>query len=210
MNEKTPAPEAGAAAAEGVVKVLFPLPLPKPYDYRAPGPLAPGTFVEAPFGGRRALGVVWPGAPENVAPEKLKSISAVIDAPPLSAAMIDFLGWVAGYTMFPLGAVLRLTMRSGSMLRTPKGDAAFEPAGAPPARMTPPRRAVLDFLSARQTPASLAAITEATGAGAAPARLADTREDNIRALTVALGAGVSRKDASTRSSRPARRRSKSS
>ena len=166
MNEKTPAPEAGEAAAGEVVKVLFPLPLPKPYDYCAPRPIAPGTFVEAPFGGRRALGVVWPGSPENVAPAKLKSIVRVLDAPALSPAMIDFLSWVAGYTMFPLGAVLRLTMRSGSMLSSPKGEAAFEIAGAPPARMTPPRRAVLDYLGARRAPATFAAIAEATGAGA--------------------------------------------
>jgi primosomal protein N' (replication factor Y) len=51
------------------------------------------------------------------------------------------------------------------MLRAPKGEAAFEASGAPPSRMTPPRRAVLDFLSARRAPATLAAIAEATGAG---------------------------------------------
>ncbi len=154
------------ATAGARVKVLFPLPLPRPYDYRASAPLAPGTFVEAPFGGRRALGVVWPGEPDLVPEEKLKSIAGVVDAPPLSPEMIDFLGWVAGYTMFPLGAVLRLTMRSGDALFAPKGEAAFALDGAPPARMTPARRAVLDFLAGRDGAASLADITAATGAGA--------------------------------------------
>ena len=40
--------------------------------------------------------------------------------------------------------------------------------------------------------AFLAAAACATGAGAAPAQLADTREDNIRALTAALGEALGR------------------
>jgi primosomal protein N' (replication factor Y) (superfamily II helicase) len=166
LGEEKATPEIVTGAAGAIVKVLFPLPLPKAYDYRAPSPLPPGTFVEAPFGGRQALGVVWPGEPDAVAPDRLKTIAAVLDAPPLGAAMIDFLIWVAAYTMFPLGAVLRLTLRSGEALHTPRGEAAFEIAGADPARMTPARRAVLDYLRGRERPATMAEIAAETGAGA--------------------------------------------
>ncbi len=168
MNEDRPAKEAteDAASAGVIVKVLFPLPLPKPYDYRASAALPPGTFVEAPFGGRCVLGVVWPGEAEGVDPAKIKSIDRALETPPLSAAVIDFAGWVAAYTMFPLGAVLRLVMRSGDALYPPKGAAAFEATGAEPARLTPERRAVLDAIAARRGAMALGEIVAASSAGA--------------------------------------------
>lgn len=152
--------------ARAVVKVLFPLPLPKAYDYLAEAALAPGTFVEAPFGARTALGVVWPGAPDAVDPGKLKAIEKTLAAEPLAASVIDFVTWVSAYTMFPPGAVLRLVMRSGEALTPPKGVSAFSSTGQTPARMTPERGAVLDFLGASTRPVTLAEITAATGAGA--------------------------------------------
>jgi primosomal protein N' (replication factor Y) len=163
VNEETAAATIEAGAATARVKVLFAMPLGKPFDYRAPFPLPHGTYVEAPFAGRLVPGVVWPGAPDAVPPGKLKDIARVLDAPPLAGAMIDFLQWVAGYTMFPLGAVLRLTLRSGDALSAPKGVAAFSLAGPPAARMTPGRRAVIDYLAARGAPATFAEIAAATG-----------------------------------------------
>lgn len=172
MNADRPGDEATEDAAPTgsmagvIVKVLFPLPLPKPYDYRAPAPLPPGTFVEAPFGGRRVPGVVWPGEAEGVDDAKIKSILRVLEAPPLSAAVIDYVGWVAGYTMFSLGAVLRLVIRSGDVLYPPKGAAAYEFAGVAPARVTPERRAVLDAFAARSGAWTAPDLLEASGAGA--------------------------------------------
>ncbi|MFN0023499.1 MAG: primosomal protein N' [Parvularculaceae bacterium] len=156
------APGHGDETAGVIVKVLFPLPLPKAYDYRAPAPLAVGNFVEAPFGGRTAVGVVWPGAAEAVEPRKIKAIVAVLAAPPLGAAVIDFIGWVSAYTMFPLGAVLRLVMRSGEALYPPNAQAAFELGGAEPPRVTPSRRAVLGALAGRTAPMTLAGLVAAS------------------------------------------------
>ncbi|HBS36568.1 MAG TPA: primosomal protein N', partial [Parvularcula sp.] len=102
------------------------------YDYRAPAPLPPGTFVEAPFGGRIVLGVVWPGEADGLDAGRIRPINRALGAPPLGARVIDFVGWVAAYTMFPLGAVLRLVIRSGDALYPPKGVAAYEIAGAAP------------------------------------------------------------------------------
>lgn len=132
-------------AADGVarVKVLFPLPLAKAYDYLAPAGIAVGSWVEAPFGGREAVGVVWPGAPDAVAAGKLKSIVRVLPARPLAPAVIDFVDWVAGYTMFPLGAALRLVMRAGDALDPPAGVTAYLPTGRNPGRMTDVRAAAL-------------------------------------------------------------------
>ena len=44
------------------VRILLPLPVDGPFDYKAPDGMVldPGHFVEVPFGPRRVNGVVWP------------------------------------------------------------------------------------------------------------------------------------------------------
>ena len=156
----------GAPPAGVIVKVLFPLPLPKPFDYRAERSLPAGTFVEAPFGGRAVIGVIWPGGAEDFDGAKLKAVGRVIDAPPLSDAVIDFVAWVAAYSMAPPGAVLRLVMRSGDALSPPKGVAAFVATGSAPMRMTPERRAVMDAVGVQGGAMTLADLIAASGSGA--------------------------------------------
>ena len=133
----------GAAPALRRVKVLFPLPLAKAYDYLAPFEAPPGSWVEAPFGGKRVIGVVWPGAADEAPADKLKSLTRRLPALPLAPAVIEFLAFVAGYTMFPLGAALRLVMRSGEALDPPAGVAAYAPTGVLPPRLTDARKAAL-------------------------------------------------------------------
>ena len=125
--------------------MLFPLPLFKSYDYLAPPGILPepGSFVRAPFGPREVIGVVWPGEADNAPIEKLKEIAEIIDAPPLTPDLIDFVSWAAGYTMFPVGSVLRMVTRSGDFAYAPKMQTGFVLAGKEPARMTPQRKSVL-------------------------------------------------------------------
>ncbi len=140
-----------------VAKVLFPLPLDKPYDYLAPPEtsLAPGQWVRAPFGPRLVLGVVWSVANTNqetpdVDISKLKSIQEVLDAPPLSRVAMDFVPWVASYAMAPLGGVLRLVMRSGDALAPVRPVTVYQPNADfddKSVRLTPGRRQVLDAAS---------------------------------------------------------------
>lgn len=134
------------AGAETIrVKVLFPLPLFKPYDYLAPASLVrPGAFVVAPFGPREIKGVIWPGETGDTDPEKLKSIVSFCDAPPLTQAVIEFVDWTANYTMSPLGSVLRMVMRSGDFADAPSMLTGYEVTGDTAPRMTPQRQAVLD------------------------------------------------------------------
>jgi len=164
MADSAPAPLDQTETSDAIVKVLFPLPLSKAFDYRTAVPLAPGAFVAAPFGGREVLGVVWPGAADAIDRARVKPIGAVLKTDPLAPAVIDFIDWVATYTMFPLGAVLRLVMRSGEALQPPKFLTAFAATGVLPAKMTPARLAVLDALGART--ATLAEIVAGSGAGA--------------------------------------------
>ncbi len=103
----------GEAAESDRISVLLPLPLSGAYDYLAPQALAltPGDFVTVPLGRRSVVGVVWgDGDPDGVAEEKLKSVEARLDAPPLPTANRDFIDWVAAYYLAPPGAVLKMAM----------------------------------------------------------------------------------------------------
>ena len=69
--------------------MLLPLPLDEPFDYAppadvAPGSLAPGNFVEVPFGPRQVIGrgLGRPTAGRVAAP-RLKTIRRRMDAPPM-------------------------------------------------------------------------------------------------------------------------------
>lgn len=176
MTEETDRKSGKAAVldAQGAeprrVKVLFPLPLGKAYDYLAGGEIEPGSWVEAPFGGRPAIGVVWPGAADDVPPAKLKSVGRVLPAAALAPSVIDFIAWVAGYTMFPLGAALRLVMRSGDALDPPAGAVAYAPTGVIPERMTEARRSALAAFAADASPMNAKEIAETSGVSEAVIR----------------------------------------
>ncbi len=92
------------------LSVLFPVAL-GCYDYLNDNNLKPGTFVWAPLGRKKCMGVVWDKKPDEKYPiEKLKSIESVCPEPPLNTQMIRFINWVAGYTLTPLGAVLKMAL----------------------------------------------------------------------------------------------------
>jgi len=157
---RSPTADVGEAVQDGSeteslarASVLLPLPLWGAYDYRLPPgePLPPGTFVEAPLGGRKVLGVVW-GAPEGGVDEaKLRDVSALPEAPLLPEVSRAFVDWVARYTVQPPGAVLRMVMSVTEALDPPRPITAYmrseidpEEAGI---RLTPARRRVLAVLT---------------------------------------------------------------
>lgn len=143
------------------VKVLFPLPLFKAYDYQVPHgmELHPGVFVRAPFGPREIFGIVWPEPPDQDVPAaKLKEIAGVVDAPALTPAHLDFIAWAANYTMSPLGSVLRMTMKSGEILNPPATQTGYVVGGGNTGRLTPQREKVLAVVDAiPKTAAQIAA-----------------------------------------------------
>ncbi|MGE4219797.1 MAG: primosomal protein N' [Alphaproteobacteria bacterium] len=132
------------------VKVLLPLPLAGSYDYRVPEglELRDGDYVSVPLGQRRMIGVVWgTGDSEGVPAARLKDIEAVLPAPPLSESMRRFVDWVAGYTLSPPGAVLRMVLRSPEALQPAASKMAWALAATrPELRLTPSRRRVLALL----------------------------------------------------------------
>ena len=131
------------------VIVLLPLPLGKGYTYEVPKKLdlGVGDFVSVPLGNRQVSGVVWRGEPEEIAPDKLKSISCKHDVPALTKVSLDFLEWVATYNMAPHGAVLRMMMSVPAALQPPKPRIGLTLNTTPPTfRSTPPRERVIGIL----------------------------------------------------------------
>ncbi len=128
------------------VAVLLPLPLPGAYDYRAPEglALAPGDFVSIPLGAREVVGVVWDPAlgRSPVAAARLRDVSRLLPAPPLPAVSRRFVDWVAGYTLSPPGAVLRMAMSVPGALVPPRPLAAFRWLAAGTGKSTPARERV--------------------------------------------------------------------
>jgi primosomal protein N' (replication factor Y) len=98
-------------AADTVLRVALPLPLPRLFDYRAAGDAAAsaqaiGRRVRVPFGPRELVGVVIAtGAPEPGAPELRETLSWPDDAPLFHGELLDSLHWLARYAHAPVGEV---------------------------------------------------------------------------------------------------------
>ena len=92
------------------IAVLFPVAL-DCFDYLAQEQLPVGTFVRATLGRKKMIGVVWnKKTNEDLPAEKLKPILEVLPMPKLPEKTINFINWVAAYTMSALGAVLKMAL----------------------------------------------------------------------------------------------------
>ncbi|HHW33258.1 MAG TPA: primosomal protein N' [Paracoccus solventivorans] len=130
-------------------------------DYLAPeGGVALGQPVVAPLGPRRVLGVVWGKGEGGFDAAKLRPIARLIEAAPLSPAMLEFIQRAADYTLTPLPVMLRMALRAPDLDQPPAARRVIHRAGPPPARMTDARAAVLRVLD------------DHGGAGFAPSELA--------------------------------------
>jgi primosomal protein N' (replication factor Y) len=96
----------------GRARVLIPLALFTAYDYAVPDAVtvSAGDFVSVPLGRRMVKGVVWGEGSDDFDTTKLKPIEARLDLPPMPDVSRRFIDWVAGYSMAPVGAVLRMAM----------------------------------------------------------------------------------------------------
>lgn len=137
-----------------LVPVLLPVALDQTYDYRPPaeGRPPPGSFVMVPFGNQSRIGIVWDrpcgeGEKKKFDPKRIKTISEVLDAPPLPQLSLRFAEWISNYTLSPLGMVSRMMMSAREIFEPAKprfGVTLVEGAPLPP-RMTPARQRALDI-----------------------------------------------------------------
>ncbi|MGD9814439.1 MAG: primosomal protein N' [Hyphomonadaceae bacterium] len=158
LKRQRVAPAAGplfAVAEEGAeyeadtldkVAVLFPLPLPEPFDYRAPSSfnIQPGMHVIAPIGSRLVRGVVWTVEREHPGAANLKAIEEVLPGPPVPEISRQFIEWSAKYLVRNPGDLLRMVVRSPEALLPPPTHIVLAPTGEQPPKITEARKRVLE------------------------------------------------------------------
>ena len=138
------------------VRVLLPLPLAGPYDYRVPPelPVIPGDFVQVPLGKQTRIGVVWDPVvtsgnldANRVDDSRLRDIEARLGTRPMTESMRRFIDWVAAYSMSAPGAVLRMAVSIPEALTPGRPRIVYRLAEATPDyRDTPARGRVVDVL----------------------------------------------------------------
>ena len=145
-----------APAGRGqTVPVLLPYPFAGPFDYRVPSGMTvePGDIVHVPLNRRAEIGVVWDGEAEGtVGDNRLRPITARLDAPPMRQDIRQLVDWIAAYTVTPPGEVLTMALRvpATSTDTAPMGWRRADPL--PEARMTAQRQRVLEVLGTRHVP----------------------------------------------------------
>ena len=118
-----------------ILRIAVPSPLRRTFDYRLPENLRfkvknqkplPGMRVKVEFGSRKLIGlIVEIPQHSDVASDKLKDISDIIDSTPiLSKDLFELFIWAANYYQHPLGEALFAALPSAIR----KGDAAELPA----------------------------------------------------------------------------------
>jgi primosomal protein N' (replication factor Y) len=163
-----------AAASARRVAVLLPLPLASPYDYEVPQDvtLAVGDYVRVPLGNRTVTGIVWELETKGgVAESKLRPIVDRLPNPPLRGEMRQLVAWIAGYTLAPPGAVLRMAMAPEDAFAVDPIKLAYAFGRAPSEgeTLTPARRRVLEALAGKSAQ-SAADLASAAGCGAGVVR----------------------------------------
>ncbi|WP_022728483.1 primosomal protein N' [Fodinicurvata sediminis] len=143
--------DAPVIAGGTVVAVLLPLPLDQPYSYLLPDGLSaqPGAIVEVPLGQRRLPGVIWQEQDQAaVSRDRLKCVLRVHDVPPMPSVQRRFISWVSGYTLAPLGNVLRMALSVPAALDPPAPQQVLQRSDRPlpdDLRLTPARQRVLEL-----------------------------------------------------------------
>ena len=139
-----------AKPSPATVAVLLPLPLDRVYDYAVPEELgadiAPGSFVRVPLGRVERIGVVWGEGEGDVEPARLKPVTAVLEAPPMTEPLRHLIDWAADYTLAQRGAVLRMAMSVPAAVEPPPMRTAYRRGQGEAPRMTEARRRVLALL----------------------------------------------------------------
>lgn len=137
-----------------LVSILTPFAIDKAYSYRLSEDLAaspmyagPGTIVRVPLGPRKVLGVIWNDAvDDHIKPDRVRDVDEIFDVRPLPAELMEFIDWVARYTLSPRGMVLRMVLRSPEALEPEPPIRAVRRVGDIPERMTSARRRVIDVI----------------------------------------------------------------
>jgi len=105
------------------VQVLTPYPVDKAYDYFVPEDIQVnlGDYVLVPLGKKEVIGIVWSlSGAGDIENDKIKYILKKYDFPPFTEEQRKFVDWVASYTMYEKGSVLKMCLTQESALEVPK------------------------------------------------------------------------------------------
>ncbi|MEL7545403.1 MAG: primosomal protein N' [Pseudomonadota bacterium] len=134
-----------------IARILFPLPLPEPFDYEIPEgvDVQAGSYVKAPLGKQERTGVIWNLIDE--APERaLKPLISVYPTPPMNSATRHFITFCARYNVAPIGHVLGMVLRARGGLNPSPIRTVLTLSDKVPDRMTAARQAVIDAAQGRE------------------------------------------------------------
>ncbi len=140
-------PNVHAPGARVAVLVPAPMPTALTYTVAEDQQVVDGSIVKVPLGKRLVLGTVWGASTDKVDSKRLKSIEAVVDAPPVRAPLRAFIDWVADWTLAAPGMVARMVTRGEELMQRDPPVTAVRLSGAPPARMTPAREKVMSTVT---------------------------------------------------------------
>ncbi|MHA7898286.1 MAG: primosomal protein N' [Henriciella sp.] len=147
-------------------RILFPLPLPEPFDYLIPDGLKvePGSYVRAPLGKYERTGVVWEIV-ETDPTRELKAIDSVFPTPAMPASMRRFIEFCARYNVAGPGQVLGMALRARGGLSPSPTQTVYAATGHRTNRMTSAREKVLQA-ALDAGPASAAELARLAGVSA--------------------------------------------
>lgn len=147
------------------MQVLIPKPFNSGFDYAIPPEINVeiGDIVHVPFGKKELWGCVISQNTPETASDKIRSISQKSSLPSFSKTQLNYMRFVAKYTMNPLGMVLAMML--------PVGDAHLPVTPTPHyklgitqgKRITPKRQSLINWLEQQQKPVTVNTIEHATG-----------------------------------------------
>lgn len=113
-----------------IIGVLLPLPFDEAFDYKCQEDVALGSIVKVSFGRDEHIGVVWQcGKTSKLDDEKIKPIKEVLDFPPFSKEMIEFIKFVAKYNKARLGLVLKMAISSKQAFLDNRDEVLYKLSG---------------------------------------------------------------------------------
>ena len=154
------------AETSSIASVLLPVPLLGNFSYVIPASMSPrvGQWVRVSFGSRLLDGIVV--SLEGEAVPHMKPLEKCYDLPLVSSALIEFLHWLASYTMSPVGMVLKM------MLPDKLDDVIVYPSGvapslslAQPMSLTPAQAAASHTLRSQLGSYHVTVLDGVTGSG---------------------------------------------
>ncbi len=149
-----------------IIPVLLPLPFNHPFHYEGEGYSA-GDFVRVPFGKRELFGVIVEQSSEQVLPDKakMKPILEKCPYPPLASVNLEFLEWVAKYTLQPLGSVLKMILPNIGALEPEKRELGYLLNNAFQGGLSRSALKIQETLKNRDKPHALSEIASLAGVG---------------------------------------------